>query len=81
MKLNELKCELCEKNKKSLNNESLNTSSSTTSEESINKQQVAVKCLECNFFLCSNCFSDHQQIGSFSNHQIVNLTTEPEQEE
>jgi hypothetical protein len=30
------------------------------------------KCLDCNYFLCSGCFTDHQNIAAFANHQVVN---------
>lgn len=79
MKLNEFKCDLCEKNKKFLNNNNeesdhINNDSTSTNEEHTEAmKQVAAKCLDCNYFLCSNCFNDHQVISSFSNHQIVNL--------
>lgn len=76
MKLNELKCDICEKNKKLAQNnesESLELNSSTSTTEAEPKQSIMAKCLDCNYFLCSPCLADHQNITSFTNHQLVNL--------
>lgn len=91
MKLNELKCDLCDKSKNVPNGDSESSLSSTdhnsststvgdcqntSTDHTSSKQQIVIaKCLECNYFMCSACFADHQAISSFSNHQVVNLSS------
>ena len=89
MKLNEIRCDLCEKNKKFFKSESnyeCDSGNAATSNEAVNtsgdqgkcqQQQSAVvaKCLDCNFFLCASCLLDHQFISSFANHQLVAFST------
>lgn len=94
MKLNELKCDLCEKNKKFLNNNSetnnlnkpeeadeTSKANSSTIEQAEQNQNIVAKCVDCNYFLCSTCFVDHQIIGSFANHQIINLNKNKDERE
>lgn len=92
MKLNEIKCDNCDRNNKFKCKDTAN--SMVNDDESLSnkdyepvyesneygknqqQQQVVARCIDCNHYLCSNCSLDHQLNGSFSSHQLIPLANE-----